>query len=145
MASKIFDNWRKINKLSINYSKTHYLLIPPTKKKIMPCTLNVNIGGINRCHSTRYLRITLDDELNWKPQLDLLRKQLSQARGIIGKLQCYLDRAETRPCAPPPRNHLWGPPKNFFLDGDAKERALKGRCQARGVWGHASSRKFCGI
>ena len=40
---------------------------------------------------------------------------------------------------PPPRNHLLGPPKNFFLDGDAKERASKGRCQARGVWGHASS------
>ena len=62
----------------------------------MPCTLNVNIGGIksNKCHSTRYLGrpITLDDELNWKPQLDLLRKQLSQATGIIGKLQCYLDR-----------------------------------------------------
>ena len=25
----------------------------------------------------------------------------------------------------------------FFLDGDTKERASKGRCQARGVWGHA--------
>ena len=36
-----------------------------------------------------------------------------------------------------PRNHLPGPPKIFFLDGDAKERAPKGRCQARGVWGHA--------
>ena len=59
----------------------------------MPCTLNVNIGGIkiNRCHSTRYLGITLDDELNWKPQLDLLRKQLSQTTGVIGNLQCYLD------------------------------------------------------
>ena len=41
----------------------------------MPRTLNVNIGGIeiNRCHSARNLGITLDDELSWKPQLDLLR------------------------------------------------------------------------
>ena len=37
--------------------------------------------------------------------------------------------------AGPPRNHLSGPPKIFFLDGDAKERAPKGRCQATGVWG----------
>ena len=37
----------------------------------------------------------------------------------------------------PPRNHLSGPPKNCFLDGDAKEQAPKGRRQARGVWGHA--------
>ena len=35
-----------------------------------------------------------------------------------------------------------GPPKNFFLDGDAKEQAPKGRCQARGVWGHAPQKKF---
>ena len=39
-------------------------------------------------------------------------------------------RAETRHRGTPP-------PKSFFLDGDTKERAPKGRCQARGVWGHA--------
>ena len=32
-----------------------------------------------------------------------------------------------------PRNHLSGPPKNFFLDGDTKERAPKGQCQAGGL------------
>ena len=42
---------------------------------------------------------------------------------------------------PPPRNHLSGPPENFFLVGDTKERAPKGRCQTGGVWGHAP-RKF---
>ena len=42
----------------------------------------------------------------------------------------------------PPRNHLWGPPKIFFLAGDAKERAPKGRCQAWGVWGHAIPENF---
>ena len=45
-------------------------------------------------------------------------------------------RVEIRQCAPP-RNHLSGLPKKFFYDGDTKERAPKGRCQARGVWGHA--------
>ena len=48
-----------------------------------------------------------------------------------------LVKAETRQCEPPPRNHLSGSPKNFFLDGDTKEPAPKGRCQARGVWIHA--------
>ena len=36
---------------------------------------------------------------------------------------------------PPPRNHLSGPPKFFFLDGDTKERAPKGRCQTGGSGG----------
>ena len=44
--------------------------------------------------------------------------------------------------AAPPQNHLSGPPKYFFLDGDTKERAPKGRCQARGVWGHGPSEIF---
>ena len=35
----------------------------------------------------------------------------------------------------PPRNHLSGPPKIFLWDSDTKERALKGRCQARGSGG----------
>ena len=41
-----------------------------------------------------------------------------------------------------PRNHLSGPPKSFFLDGDAKERAPKKRCQVRGVWGQVPPENF---
>ena len=37
--------------------------------------------------------------------------------------------------APPPE--IIFRPLKFFLGGDAKERAPKGRCQPRGVWGHA--------
>ena len=37
----------------------------------------------------------------------------------------------------PPKIIFRGPLKYFFLDGDAKERAPKGQCQARGDWGHA--------
>ena len=44
--------------------------------------------------------------------------------------------------AAPPRNHLSGPPKNVFLDGDTKERAPKGRCQAREVWGACPPENF---
>ena len=54
-------------------------------------------------------------------------------------------RTETRQCGPPPpRNHLSAPPKKFLLDGDTKERAPKGRCQARESVG-MTLRKFCGI
>ena len=43
---------------------------------------------------------------------------------------------------PPPRNHLSGRPQIFFSDDDTKERAPKGRCQARRVWGHAPPENF---
>ena len=43
-------------------------------------------------------------------------------------------KAETRECGPP-RNHLSGPPKKFFLDGDTKERAPKGDAKLGGSGG----------
>ena len=36
---------------------------------------------------------------------------------------------------PPPQNHLSGLLQIFFLDGDTKEQAPKGQCQARGSGG----------
>ena len=42
----------------------------------------------------------------------------------------------------PPISFFGGPLKYFFLDGDAKERAPKGRCQAMGVWEHAPPENF---
>ena len=41
-----------------------------------------------------------------------------------------------------PPQSSFGAPKIFFLDGNTKERAPKGRCLARGVWGHAPPEKF---
>ena len=38
--------------------------------------------------------------------------------------------------SPHPPKSFFGAPK-IFLNGDTKERAPKGRCQARGVWGRA--------
>ena len=57
-------------------------------------------------------------------------------------ITCVCTRAETRQCGPPPKIIFRGPLKYFFLDGDAKERAPTGRCQARGVWGHAPPENF---
>ena len=58
-------NWLKINKLSLNYPKSHYLLIQPSKKQSISYDFKVNIGGTKttRCRSARYLGVILDDEL----------------------------------------------------------------------------------
>ena len=56
----------------------------------------------------------------------------SQLSRVVSRIRSM---AETKQ-AETPRNHLSGPPKKFFLDGDTEEGAPKGRCQTRGVWGH---------
>ena len=54
-------------------------------------------------------------------------------RGEIDRV-LGVHRAETRA--------MRGPLKFFFLDGDSKERAPKGRCQTRRVWGYAPPENF---
>ena len=63
-------NWLNSNKLSLNYSKTTYLLIEP-KTKANNSTFhnfNVNLKGIKiqKSLSTKYLGVILDENLDWK-------------------------------------------------------------------------------
>ena len=56
--------WLKVNKLSLNINKTHYMIFA-TKRKIIPGIV-INIEGhiINEVDSTKFLGIYLDNKLN---------------------------------------------------------------------------------
>jgi len=58
------SNWMKINKLTINYKKTEYIIA--TNKKSKP-TLNLKIdeNKINQSTSIKYLGVIIDDTLKW--------------------------------------------------------------------------------
>ena len=89
-------NWLNSNKLSLNYSKTTYLLIEPKTKANNSTFHNfkVNLKGIKiqKSLSTKYLGVILDENLDWKPHIKCLRTKLSQAVGILAKLRHYLNR-----------------------------------------------------
>ena len=46
---------------------------------------------IDRCFSTKYLGVVLDENLSWKPHIEYLQKKLSQSVGILAKMRKYLD------------------------------------------------------
>jgi len=59
--------WMKTNRLSINYSKTEFLVI--TNHKLGSNHLKIRIGDheITQKAKAQYLGILIDDKLNWKP------------------------------------------------------------------------------
>ena len=61
------DNWLKLNKLSLNYNKTKFMIIG-TKT---PTPINISIGGhaIEQVSHIKYLGGIFDDNLNWKPHI----------------------------------------------------------------------------
>jgi len=85
------DNWLKHNKLSLNYNKTHFMLI--TKQKIpLDFYMNISINNhiTSKVNNLKYLGVVLDNKLTWNSHIAQVRKQISQACGALARLRHYL-------------------------------------------------------
>ena len=83
---KLVLKYCAVNKLSVNFKKTNYMLISSSKKKI-----HLNIHNIDRKSYIKYLGIYLDEHLQWEPQIQHVNNKLAKNVGIINKLRNYLD------------------------------------------------------
>ena len=83
---KLVLKYCSINKLSVNFKKTNYMLITSSKKKI-----HLNIHNIDCKSYIKYLGIYLDEHLQWESQIQHVNNKLAKNVGIINKLRHYLD------------------------------------------------------
>ena len=74
------------NRLSVNLKKTNYMLILSAKK-----TVNININNIERKSFVKYLRIYIDEHLNWDPQIQHVNNKLAKNIGVLYKIRKYVD------------------------------------------------------
>lgn len=89
-----FSKWFRLNKLSINIKKTNFVLFSG-RKKCDPNEAKLLIEGIeiNRVSSARFLGVTVDEQCNWKEQIDCVAKKVSKSVGIIRKISSFLNRS----------------------------------------------------
>ena len=72
------SNWFKVNKLSINFNKTEFMVVT-TKQNKPELKVSIDNNPIKQSHHIKYLGVPIDDNLNWKQQI---KKQCSKiARG----------------------------------------------------------------
>ena len=71
-------------KLSLNLSKKNYILF---RNRSADTDLNICINTINvtRVQSSKFLGIIIDENLNWKPHIQLVKSKLSKTLSIIYK------------------------------------------------------------
>jgi len=76
----------KNNKLSINYTKTKFMLF--STKKTKKC-LNINIGNheLEQVNQLKYLGIVFDDKLSCKSHVQHLCSKLSRGSWALLKLK----------------------------------------------------------
>ena len=81
----IFE-WLCCNKLSLNVSKTHYMIFTP--RNITVHDIDVKIHGVNveRVYATKFLGVIVDSKLTWKPHVEYICKMLSKCAGTRRKL-----------------------------------------------------------
>ena len=83
--------WFAVNKLSLNLSKTSYMLL---RNRPPDVDFNVFIENerINRGHVTTFLGICIDDKLNWKHHIYTVRSKLSKVAAIIYRASCLINQ-----------------------------------------------------
>ena len=88
------DFWLRMNKLSLNYSKTNYIIY--NKQLHKTCkdefTIVMNKTRLKRENSIKYLGVIFDDKLCWANHIDNLSNQLARCSGLFCRLRNYVPR-----------------------------------------------------
>lgn len=89
--------WLVVNKLTLNVDKTEYMLIGSRQKLSNLMTepeIEVSIGNknIKRVSTTKSLGIIIDENLQWKQQIDSTSKKLSKAIGVLRRVKPFISK-----------------------------------------------------
>ena len=85
--------WLCCNKLSLNVSKTHYIIFTPRNKTVHDIDAKIHGVNIERVYATKFLGVIIDSKLTWKPHVEYICKKLSKCAGIVAKARRKLHRS----------------------------------------------------
>ena len=84
--------WFKLNKLSLNISKTKFCIFHKVQREISIPEIHIENTVIGYSKVKDFLGFRLDENLNWNDHLDKLCCKHSRTLGIINKLKYVLPR-----------------------------------------------------
>ena len=82
-------DWFRANKLSLNVSKTNYMLFS-SKTPNHHNNISIDNNKISQVHTTKFLGITIDDNLTWNHHIDNITTKASHATGTIYRVRHHL-------------------------------------------------------
>lgn len=84
---KLWFDW---NKLSLNVSKTKFMLFGKFR---LNTQVQIVIDGvaIERVHENKFLGVTVDDRLSWKPHITHVKYKVARSIAVINKAKQVLD------------------------------------------------------
>ena len=86
------SNWLNVNKLSINISKTKFIVFRSSKKnQNYDTTILLNNENIEQAKTTTFLGVIIDEHLTWSHHLDMIHKKIMKSTAIISKSRHYIN------------------------------------------------------
>ena len=84
--------WMNANKLSLNVSKTHFIIFrsPGMRKPIFTEKLNINGSELLQESQTKFLGLIVDQKFTWGPHINYIRKKICKGIGIICRAKSLL-------------------------------------------------------
>ena len=91
------DTWMKSNKLSVNITKSNYLIFHPSQRKLTPnLILKYDNQILVQKRHIKFLGVYLDENLSWKIHINYISKKISKSVGIIYRSRYLLSSATKR-------------------------------------------------
>ena len=112
--SKI-SHWLKVNKLSLNIGKTHFMMFTNEKKRLDELNIMIDGSKIEEVRKTKFLVVIIDKKLSWKDHVTHVANKISRGLEMIIKARNYLNNKGLitlyYTCIYPYLtycNHIWG-------------------------------------
>ena len=93
--SKAFFDWLILNKLTLNYKKTKYMIFQKkgiSKQLLKKVNLNINKNNIKQVEAFEYLGVLLDNKLSWHEHIQKLQTKLAKFNGLVYRLRNFVPR-----------------------------------------------------
>ena len=84
-------DWFRANKLSLNSSKTNYMLFPNNNNIPENQQIKMDADIIERKHCCKFLGIIIDDKLNWYDHITYTRSKLSRSVYAMNRMKNMID------------------------------------------------------
>ena len=85
--------WLATNKLTLNVSKTHFVIFRnPGKSVTVTKTLYINGTPIKQEPYTKFLGVYLDEKLNWSKHIQEISTKIARGIGVLTRARRYLDQ-----------------------------------------------------
>ena len=84
--------WLKINKLSLNVKKTHYMVFPNKRSLASTIKLEINKERIVETCKAKFLGVKIDNKLTWKEHINYISGKIAWDIWIITKARRYLNK-----------------------------------------------------